>query len=231
MIKKLALFTTSLLLFASPAFVEAQTDKEILFRDIPWGTNLQDAESQIPEMSFLYQDGSRMDDQFAYGINWILDTGYDMIEVLGTGGMDMNYSGDLKVAGHKIQNVILYYATQFKDTGVDFNNCDLIVYGGKYYFDFSDIDATSRDLLHKLTDLYGEPDFTKKTGSTISLFQWDGLNGTHCSLSIDEGIDAIAVSYAWDGGEEIAKKAESLISGSKLIDELSLYGNGDNSGL
>lgn len=108
--KKLLIVTmiTSSLLIASPVF--AETDKEIIFRDIPWGTNYTDVDNILGEFNLLKIAGENFQtksiDDIIYGDYEGIDFKYGDINIIGS-----SLDSDVDVAGYtpeKIQVFLSY---------------------------------------------------------------------------------------------------------------------------
>lgn len=217
--------------------VYAETDKEILFRDIPWGTNFNDTCELLPEFE-LY--GSTMEGLNAIGTKEVL-TGkmYDSSN---------NYDGeisfyampvispDIDVAGYPVYGFYLYY-TYLTENGFSLSEDNTVLYGAEYELEEpQDLEATYSDLTNKLSEIYGEPDDSYDTANYLAKGTytcWNGANDTAVALqSYDYGDQtSIYVSYAWLKGDELLEKADAAFSDSKKNSEAEVYGNGSTNGL
>lgn len=213
------------------------TDKEILFRDIPWGTNFNDTQTLLPEFE-LY--GSSMEGLSAIGTKEIL-----------TGQMynsDNNYDGeisfyamplispDIDVAGYPIYNMYLYY-TYSTDNDFLLSDNNTVLYGAQYEFDKpQNLELMYSDLSNKLSEIYGNPSETYNNDGYLSKGMytcWYGANDTAVALqSYDYGDEAnVYVSYVWLKGDELLEKADSALSNNKKDSEAEIYENGSTNGL
>ena len=200
--------------------VSADYDKEITFRDIPWGSDYETVEKELH--SFILMDYT--DFQMPYTDD-IIGINLGSTENEGTGiycifaDMDDNFV----VAGHKVEYAYLYFAD--KDNPY--------FYGAKYCFEFEDYEGTGQDLLEKLSDIYGDEytDYVTNQFSDEKSYVWNGANNTACSISLGDSFETIEVSYVCKDGDEILEKLDSSKTQKKLDDENAIFGNGDNSGL
>lgn len=214
------------------------TDKEILFRDVPWGTNFDETQKLLPEFDLC---GSTMD-----GLNAI------ETKAILTGKMydsSSNYDGeisfyaiplispDLDVAGYPIYCFYLYY-TYSTENGFSLTDDNTLLYGAQYEFEKpQDLDAMYSDLTDKLSQTYGEPSDTYNIADYLvkgTYTCWNGANNTSVALqSYDYGDNetSIYISYAWLKGDELLKEADSALSANKGNSEAEIYGNGSTNGL
>ena len=79
--------------------VSAQTDKEITFRDIPWGTNYTDVDNTLGEFNLMKIAGedyqTKSIDDIIYGDYQGIDFKYNDINIIGS-----SLNNDVDVAGY-----------------------------------------------------------------------------------------------------------------------------------
>jgi hypothetical protein len=221
---------------ATPVF--AQTDKEITFRDIPWGTNFNDTCKLLPEFDLF---GNTQEGLSAVSTNDVLKgkmygdyEGYD-------GAVCFHaippVSPDIDVAGYPIYNMYLYY-TYSTENDFSLSDDNTILYGAQYEFEEpQDLESMYSDLIDKLSKTYGEPDDTYDNATDYlakgRYTCWYGANDTAVALqSYDYGDESsVYISYAWLKGDELLGKANAAFSDSEKSSEAEIYGNGSTNGL
>ena len=239
--KKLLIVTmiTSSLLIASPLF--AETDKEIIFRDIPWGTNYTDVDNILGEFNLLKIAGENFQtksiDDIIYGDYEGIDFKYGDINIIGS-----SLDSDVDVAGYtpeKIQVFLSYVPVNGIITHADE---DSSLYGAQYEFLPVNIDLMEADLKEKLSGLYGEPDEEKDDkgwlGTSTHYIFWSGANDTELVLksvrpSEDNTLseNEIYISYIWKKGDDLLQAAEDILANDASANEASVSGNGSTNGL
>ena len=236
--KKFVMILALTSIFSSVTPVFAKTDKEILFRDIPWGTNFNDTCTFIPEAD-LY--GSTMEGLSAETVENVLN-GLKY-------GDDNDYDGaicfcaspfvspNIDVAGYPIYSMNLYY-TYSVENGISFDEGNTVMYGAQYEFEEpQDLDLMYSDLSSKLSEIYGEPsdtsNYTSPFGTKEQYTSWYGANDTSVALkSYDYGDEtSVYISYAWLKGDELLEEADNALSDNKKDEESQIYGNGSTNGL
>jgi hypothetical protein len=213
------------------------TDKEILFRDIPWGINFNDTCELLPEFE-LY--GSTMEGLNAIGTKEVLtgkmyDSSSDYDGEISYYAMPL-ISPDIDVAGYPVYCFYLYY-TYSIENGFSLTDDNTVLYGAEYEFEEpQDLEAMYSDLTNKLSEIYGEPSDSYDTANYLvngTYACWYGANDTVVALqSYDYGDQtSIYISYAWLKGDELLQKADSALSTDKGNSEAEIYGNGSTNGL
>ncbi len=213
------------------------TDKEILFRDVPWGINFNETKELLPEFE-LY--GNTLDGLNAISTDDVLKgklygdyDGYD-------GAISFyaipTLSPDIDVAGYPIYSLYLYY-TYSTDDDFSIDDDNTILYGAQYEFEEpQNLDSMYSDLTDKLSQIYGEPSDTYDTATNLvkgTYTCWYGAKDTVVALqSYDYGDQtSIYVSYAWLKGDELLEEADAALSTEKGNTESGIYGNGSTNGL
>lgn len=238
--KKLIILTVlaASLSISTPVF--AQTDKEILFRDVPWGASFNDACKLLPEFDFY---GNTME-----GLNAATTSDVLTGQTYGSYNSRDNYDGaicfcampllspDIDVAGYPIFNMYLFY-TYSTENGLSLNDDNTVLYGASYEFEEpQDLDSMYTDLVSKLSEVYGEPDDTYDSADPLvkgTYTCWKGASDTVVALqSYDYGDQtSVHVSYTWLEGDELLKKADEALLSNKGDAESEIYGNGSTNGL
>lgn len=213
--------------------VSADYDKEITFRDIPWGSDIETSIKIMGEDLDYSAPRNRDDYTYAYKSSNILELDYEHSESDKIGASVSVYtSDDFKVAGYDVNYIYLYFVTKFEGDKADFDNCTDSLYGGEYFFDCVDYETASKDLQEKLTGLYGEISETVKSDDkTIHI--WNGANGTCCGLieDLESSYNQLVLAYCSKTGDSDIDTADHLLSQLAKEEENAIFGNGDNSGL
>ena len=211
--------TICLLLGSLPAF--AQYDGEILFRGVPW-------ETDIVSYAGVVSDGMKEHDaDFRYEIEssketLVMFTGYSSSASTRT---DTYYpivecfeavftivSDSFQVAGLDTDSVWLYAIPEIEDGAplVGEENTDVVY--AKYRMllgSYTDKAAVYDGLCEKLTSLYGEPDATESY-----MRFWQGANDTFCVI-IQYNDGTIEVGY---GKTDLPERMEHLMRDPENID-------------
>ena len=219
------------------------TDKEILFRDIPWGTSYTDAVQLQPDFDWytIAFDESRITT-----LNEILtgDVSWDGYNNNGLDFLAMPFSDhETDVAGYTTSDIYMYFAYTPVDGVLTRDESLTALYGAKYEFEPQNLQSMYDDIKSKLTSLYGDPaDVTADknwTGAKNTYTWWYGANDSVVVLGksdfseVDSDFykDELWISYAWQKGDELLKAADDAISQSNSDTEASVYGNGSTNGL
>jgi len=179
------ILTIAFILLVVGTYAFAQTDKEILFRDMPWGTSYSDVDRLFPEFGDVYlrkgeEEGS------PYDIRTIISTEKSSGFENEISAKATYYENDMKVAGYPINEVEFFFAYPVMDGDVLDTDPDLKCYAARYQMIPSDLVDAEKDLKEKLSSLYGQPDFSDVYTSpyvNITYTIWYGANNTGVALS------------------------------------------------
>lgn len=226
------------LFVTTPVF--AETDKEILFRDVPWGVSFDETCKLLPEFDFY---GNAMEGLHAATANDVLKG-----QIYGSYNSRDSYDGSIcfcamsfpdsgvDIAGYPLLSMYLFY-TYSTENGLSLSDNNTILYGATYEFEEpQDLDSMYSDLVSKLSEVYGEPDDSYDLADPImkgTYTCWNGADDTAVAIqSYDcDGQASVYISYAWFEGDELLKKADDAFSSSKDSAESEIYGNGSINGL
>lgn len=239
----LMLAASMALLGTITAGAEGEREKEILFRDIPWGTNYTDVDNQhgdfglwpISGDSYITPsvDAVLLDDQYE-GLRFE----YGDINIVGN---TMDFAPE--VAGYTPDEVVLYFAYTVNDGIVNKTEQESAFYGATYRFESMDLESMSNDLVSKLTSLYGQPDENTDDkdmwGNVYTFTHWSGTNDTELTLKTTDSSedstgfysDEISISYAWRKGDELLQAASDALKSEAKGAEAENYGNSNTDGL
>ncbi len=193
--KKFTGLVLALIMLCSTASAE-----EILFRGIPWGTNVLDVLSSLElidadgvdknsgvdvhKLVHVYEsDVEEFGSQRLIGYSSFEDCGYICTPVI---------ASDMVVAEYKVAWLELQFLFGITDEKVSCKKSDSEFYSGKYEFRPDDYVSAYEDLVGKLTWLYGEP-VVEETVENDSYFtkhrhekyaRWDGANDTSVLLYV-----------------------------------------------
>lgn len=219
------------------------TDKEILFRDIPWGTSFTDVQNILSDFDWY---GMSYEHMKRYPVQEVLTDDDGGTDVFTNGGINIVASPftdkETDVAGYKTSNINLYFS--YTPDGIfSKEDSQTELYGAKYEFEPQNLQSMYDDIENKLTSLYGDPaDVTADknwTGAKNTYTWWYGANDSVVVLGksdfseVDSDFykDELWISYAWQKGDELLKAADDAISQSNSDTEASVYGNGSTNGL
>ncbi len=221
MAKKLfTFFCVCILVISCMAYAIAEVDQEILFRGIPWGTNLIEVKSKIRKdlgLGYIADDlvyGRSINNQ-AKGITGRVY--YDNQCQYCHLGLLLG-SLNIDIAGYTLSNLTLYYACVEDESGyLTRDLSDTSFYMGTYGILIKEDDDPTKmykDLRGKLISLYGEPDLEENERAGINRItsaRWNGKKDTTIILVLSEGLfDSINLSYAWTEGDRLMEHANAV---------------------
>lgn len=233
---------TSLML-SSAFFIQCHAEeKEILFKDIPWGTSYKEAKNILSDNDWYVMHHDHMK---TYSVDDILLGDYEGIDFDNAGFNMVAYpfsNNEIDVAGYTTSNLCLYLAFPVIDGKLIQDEENAMLYGARYEFEPEDFEKMYDDLTSKLSSLYGEPASLEEETDWLDIKTictvWEGSNGTYVSLvgeDVDEEADlwddSLCISYAWRGGDDLLTTASEALKNEALEKEASVYGNDDFSGL
>lgn len=239
----LAVVSSLMLIRSITAEAEEEIEKEILFRDIPWGTSYTDVDNQHGDFGLWALNGDGfitpsvdavlLDDQYE-GIHFE----YGDINILGhTLGFEP------QVAGYTASEVTLYFVYTVNDGKLNKTEQESALYGANYKFETIDLESMSNDFISKLTSLYGHSDETTEDkdiwGNVYTFTHWSGANDTELTLKTTDASedstgfysDEISISYAWRKGDELLQAASDVLKSEAKGAEAENYGNSNTDGL
>jgi len=215
-------------------------DQEILFRDIPWGTSCTEVEKIWGDLLNLAGDGYKTysSDDIIIGDYEGIDFEYDDINIVSS-----DYYGEVEVAGYMTTGIRFYFAYVPVDGVLTREEKDSALYGARYEFEAQNLEEMSKDLIEKLTSVYGEP--AKTTERTdfrnykYTYTYWYGANDTVLALKTkdvsntdaDVSDNEIYISYVWLKGDEMLQEASDLSKQEAINKEAEAYGNDSTGGL
>ena len=229
------------ILLSVPACAEEE-DKEILFRDIEWGTSYSEVKSVLYEYDWYEMYYEMMK---TYSVDEILLGDYEGID-FPNAGFNMIATPftnkEIDVAGYVTSGFYLYLAFPVVNEKMVQDEENAIFYGARYEFEPENTEMMYNDLKNKLSSLYGEPVKDKSETDLLDIVTyttvWEGVNETYVSLvtndvSDEEELwpDSLCISYAWGKGDDYLKFASDAISKKALEEKVSAYGNENVDGL
>ena len=179
----------------------ADTDKEILFRDIPWGISISEVKNALSDFS-IWRDVRGLhlahwsDKKPSSGSG--TENGYQ-------GGCKNNDDEEpLEIAGYPCY-IIVYCAYGLNENGeVLRDRKSSQFYMASYTFDTSDIDTklAYEELKEKLIELYGVGEETTSDGGYGGMFTDNGTFSYHLTVLMTEWIGAnntaVLLRAEWD---------------------------------
>ncbi len=233
---KKMLFAVILLLILSNVNVYAQTDTEILFRDMPWGTSFSELKNIFPDFEDLYFNTDE-NIPAVCDIERIITISSDSKLEHGISGYSDYYPSDMSVAGYPLDCITFFLVKPVIDGKLETAESRLKCYAVRYTFNPNDIDSSANDLTEKLSGLYGEPDQFGNAANSFHKWQytvWKGSNNTGVALSVGKPIkamppfvvDTININYFIYDGDVWLKAASDI-----QRDNLQAERDGNTSGL
>ncbi len=216
-----------------------ENKEEILFRNIPWGTDYDDVVSQIPEVTFYPFTGEIYK---TYSVDQIITGDGLRFECKDININGSAISGSLSVAGYQTTDVDLYFAYVPVNGALTKEKEDSAFYGASYEFTPEDTKGMASDLKEKLTSIYGEASKTTQEkdlwGGIVKYTYWYGANDTLLVLCVDDesasswkSTEKIRIVYAWREGDKLLQEASDCLKREAVANEKSKFGNGNTNGL
>ena len=216
-----------------------QPKPEITFRNIPWGTSYPDATSAIPEIAFAPFHGEIFK---TYSVDQIITGKGITFEYTDINISASSIASSISVAGYETSKVELFFAYTPKNGILTKKEEDTALYGAMYEFEPVNTESMSKDLLQKLSSVYGEPDSTSYDsnifGGITKYTYWSGANNTLLVLCVQDesnsswkSSEKVRIIYAWRDGDELLQQASDCLKEEAIRSEESKYGNGNVNGL
>lgn len=220
----------------------SEGEKEITFRDIPWGTAFPAVDEQLGSWELW-----NMNDELlkTYSADDILLGDYKGIdfEYSGMNIISNAFNGEQSVAGYTTSGIKLYFAFLPVDGYLTYDESDTALYGAQYEFKPTNREEMYNDLTNKLSELYGEPakvtDDSDMWGNAYTYTYWYGANDTELVLRCTDATndttdfydDEIFVSYVWRGGDDLLQQGSDAIKKEKSDKEDAAREVGSSDGL
>lgn len=221
---------------------KAVRDKEILFKDIPWGTNYTEVDRVLTEFDLWAISGESYKtystDEIVLGDYQGIDFEYNDINIIGNA-----FNGETEVAGYMTSEVNLFFAYIPVDGFLTKTENDSALYGAQYVFVPQNLDAMSSDLIEKLSSVYGEPSERIKDvdmwKNEYEYVYWYGQNNTELVMKIVNSENdttelynnEIVLSYVWRDGDNLLQNASDILKQEAIQNEEEVYGNDSVEGL
>ena len=209
-------------------------DKEILFRDTPWGISFTEATSLLPELGLRsYNSG--------YSIESIISDNYyaKQFEYTDIGIKGSAYNDRMNIAGYQTTDIELYFAYLPTNGKLDRKDGNTALYAAKYVFEPVDVNAVEADLKNKLTSLYGAIDASDSDSGIFDntiWYIWRGADNTGVAMSVlksttENWDDKIWLTYYKSDGDDWLQNASDAIKSELISKEQEAAANGGTSGL
>lgn len=190
--KKIAISIFLFFLCSTFSFACADDQKELTYRNIPWGTSVDKIND--PASVYSYESKLPWEESFLIIPTWrsLQETDY----LSGYEGVVIG-GGTYKVGGYALSRINIYCMYGIEDGKLLKEPSDSEFYAADYVFDVIDTKAAYESLFSKMTDLYGTATTTVENadaslylpdGKRFSIPQvgsktiWDGANDTHILL-------------------------------------------------
>lgn len=200
--------------------VSADYDKEITFRDIPWGTDVESSINDMDVGDFEIKDY----DGYAPSLtDWLIYVSLDDQPFFnGIGLFATCNMPKVDLAGYKLKGITTYYFYDFASDDATKTNDKTKLYAATYNLYFDNVNDAYDDLTNKLTSLYGKYDIFDSRdnimGGTCAWAVWKGANDTCVSLKkVDQtgtkSDSDLSLTYGWEGSTQIMEQSyESLLT-------------------
>lgn len=226
------------IVLSSTAFAD-----EILFRNVPWGSTMDEVEKAIPADMYWHndEDDLRADPAIFYEEGDEFSFKYDAATA-GTLASMYIFSDCPKVANYEPAEIGMHFVRMPVDGVVTYDDhSNTSMYSAYYLIEPESVEGATEDLIGKLKSVYGEPDSSDEFVDTvfdtsIKLLVWRGDNDTFVSLrsvastektSKYTNSDFIRISYGTYQGDKWIEESEKAILGM----EQSNYGSSNTDGL
>ncbi len=195
----------------------ATNEKEILFRDIPWGSNYTDVIEALKDLNVEWNSITNIGYRTTMDImvDWYKDEETDYKTISFVDAKKVNE----KIAGLPIKNIALYFTN--KDT--------TSLFMAEYEFDTSNMnDSAIDELFNKLAELYGAPDKNSAAFPSVDIYDYAiipylGKNNTTVYLVWgDPKLDRdskVSLFYVDGNGEQLAKKHMEELKSERASDK------------
>jgi len=216
MFKRIVVFLLSMLLIIPVA--SADTNKEIVFHGIPWGTSVDELVDQLRERNI--PSGSIYDNyDMRYWGSQFLSITEDHFDSTGYMISIYDYDDKIKIAGHPVLNINLYAHYGMVDDKISLDADDSNYHFCTIMFAAGDemVVGVYNDLLVKLNTLYGSStESTFKVGSSkYTASTWYGANNTAVNLyryiSDDQKYQSVNLCYGKTDGEQTLREVRRLV--------------------
>lgn len=222
-------------------------EREILFRDIPWGSDSFSAKESMEQSgitsNFVWKNMNMPSVEHLFVIDF-----YSSVPNAG----NTAYFYDFEVAGHKVSQACMNFMYKVENGIVDRNTDEL--YSAVYTLDVADHQTVYDSLKQKLTDLYGEGEESESSRKGLILAgdysggykykiletTWNGANDTFVTLRWTSNTNdaasvqqecGIMIAY---GKSDADKKLDALreaIDEEKKKEDRDKSQSGNNAGL
>lgn len=200
-----------------PISLTASAD-EILFRNIPWGSNPDEMEKELSAAGFLYPVSS--EGMLVYLDKYLeeldrshLDNSRATEQSCGWASAAYNFSEDgPSVAGYNIGSIQAYFYSPIEGNIVNMDKKAAKLYLAQYNLSILDYDTAFDELSSKLSKLYGEPE--QKLGKTSAWLTENDAFLTTC--------DTIRLYYYGDNNSVVV--LEKVLNDEKGVGLAIVYG-------
>lgn len=235
---KKATIVLAVLLLVSLSFpcALAKTDKEIAFRNIPWGSSYREAVAALDKDGLSIDSGWKFDTYTATAENLIFDEFNSFDYSVGFCKTNAYDAKPLSVAGYKVEDTKAYFVfVPSTDGSFQADEENSVFFAAEYELEVKDVDAVLEDLKGKLSSLYGN-DFAKKETDFISQttwYSWKDDQGNIVSLQGEKSDrrSEIHIWYTWGGANDLLQAANDRLDADAKAQEALNFGTNNTEGL
>ena len=214
----------------------AKTDKEIAFRNIPWGSSYREAVAALDKDGLSIDSGFKFDMSTATAENLIFDE-YDFFNY-NVGFFKKNHynAKPINVAGYEVESTKAYFVfVPSTDGSFPADEENSVFFAAEYELEVKDVDAVLEDLKGKLSSLYGN-DFAKKETDFIfqrTWYSWKDDQGNIVSLQGEKSdySSEIHIWYTWGGANDLLQAANDRLDADAKAQEALNFGTNNTEGL
>lgn len=209
---KLILIVVIIIVLLIPiySYAESADEVSITFRGIPWGSSYNDIQDSLQDGQHL---GKLSSDHYCSSAYGYVTAGYDILysgEELGAFcsliGSDGKY---VPVAGYDtILSEMVFAYTPNDDGIIDYNSQNTALIQAMYSIETIVPHVVFDDLLAKLTSVYGEPVYEKRTTGSCPV--WTDQDGGMVGLIIKSD-DVVIIRYTFKGADQLITDAHSIL--------------------
>lgn len=182
---------------------------KMVFRGIPWGSDLPTVKEHVQETTFNTPSGDYAVTTSRRCINNGSSFGFGL-------GIYTSSQKRIDVAGYSATIVLGFAYTPNEDGLLSKNENDTALTYAEYVISHKDARFVVEDLKNKLTDVYGEPEHIQTNYAIeYDIYYWKGADGTIISLEgefYDSGTTNVTIYYSFYGADDLYKQAQEAVN-------------------
>lgn len=214
----------------------AKTDKEVVFRNVPWGSSYREAVTALDKDGLSIDSGWKFDTYTATAENLIFDEFNSFDYSVGFYKTNAYNAKPLSVAGYEVEDTKAYFVfVPSADGSFPADEENSVFFAAEYELEVKDVDAVLEDLKGKLSSLYGN-DFAKKETDFIfqrTWYSWKDDQGNIVSLQGEKSDrrSKIHIWYTWGGANDLLQSANDRLDADAKAQEALNFETNNTDGL